>query len=41
MSALTSDARNRSIDTPWWQRLARHEWLDKQFIRTIMKPLST
>jgi len=38
--ALNSDARNRSVDTPWWHRLCRHEWFDKQFIRTIMKPLS-
>ena len=38
--ALKSDARNRSVDTPWWHRLCKHEWFDKQFIRTIMKPLS-
>jgi len=38
--ALKSDARNRSVDTPWWHRLCRHEWFDKQFTRTIMKPLS-
>ena len=37
--ALKSDARNRSVDTPWWHRLCRHEWFDQQFIRTIMKPL--
>jgi len=37
--ALKSDARNRSVDTPWWHRLCCHEWFDKQFIRTIMKPL--
>jgi hypothetical protein len=37
--ALKSDARNRSVDTPWWHRLCKHEWFDKQFIRTIMKPL--
>jgi len=37
--ALKSDARNRSVDTPWWHRLCRHEWFDKQFTRTIMKPL--
>ena len=40
LQALKSDARNRSVDTPWWHRLCRHEWFDKQFIRTIMKPLS-
>ena len=38
--ALKSDARDRSVDTPWWHRLRKHEWFDKQFIRTIMKPLS-
>jgi hypothetical protein len=37
--ALKSDARNRSIDTPWWHRLKQHEWFDKQFIRTLMRPL--
>lgn len=37
--ALKSDARNRSVDTPWWHRLCKHDWFDKQFIRTIMKPL--
>jgi hypothetical protein len=37
--ALKSDARNRSIDTPWWHRLKQHEWFDKQFVRTLMKPL--
>ena len=37
--ALKSDARNRSVDTPWWHRLKQHEWFDKQFIRTLMKPL--
>ena len=37
--ALKSDARNRSVDTPWWHRLCKHEWFDKQFTRTIMRPL--
>jgi len=37
--ALKSDARNRSVDTPWWHRLKKHDWFDKQFIRTLMKPL--
>ena len=37
--ALKSDARNRSVDTPWWHRLKQHEWFDKQFIRTLMKPI--
>ncbi|MEO8080859.1 MAG: hypothetical protein ABI641_10030 [Caldimonas sp.] len=37
--ALTSDARNCSVDTPWWYRLKRHAWFDKQFIRVRMKPL--
>lgn len=37
--ALQSDARNRSVDTPWWHRLKQHEWFDKQFIRTLMKPI--
>lgn len=37
--ALKSDARNLSVDTPWWHRLKQLEWFDKQFIRTVMKPL--
>ena len=37
--ALKSDARNRSVDTPWWHRLKRHEWFDKQFERTLMRAL--
>ena len=37
--ALKSDARNRSVDTPWWHRLKKNEWFDKQFVRTLMKPL--
>ena len=37
--ALKSDARNRSVDTPWWHRLKQHAWFDKQFVRTLMKPL--
>lgn len=37
--ALKSDARNRSVDTPWWHRLKQHDWFDKQFVRTLMKPL--
>ena len=31
--ALTSDARNRSVDTPWWHRLTKHAWFDKEFVR--------
>jgi hypothetical protein len=37
--ALKSDARDRSIDTPWWHRLKQNDWFDRQFVRTIMKPL--
>ena len=37
--ALTSDARNRSVDTPWWHRLKQHEWFDKQFERQHLTPL--
>jgi len=37
--ALTSDARNRSVDTHWWRRLKQHDWFDKQFIRILMKPI--
>jgi hypothetical protein len=37
--ALTSDARNRSVDTPWWHRLKQHEWFDQGFIRMLLTPL--
>jgi hypothetical protein len=37
--ALKSTARDRSIDTSWWHRLKQHDWFDKGFIRTLMKPL--
>ena len=37
--ALTSAARNRSVDTPWWHRLKRHGWFDKEFTRTLLLPL--
>lgn len=37
--ALTSDARNRSIDTPWWHRLKQHEWFDKGFQRLLLTRL--
>ena len=35
--ALTSDARNRSVDTPWWHRLKKHAWFDKDFIRARLR----
>ncbi len=37
--ALKSDARNISVDTPWWHRLKQHEWFDRQFVRTLMQPI--
>ena len=37
--ALKSDARNRSVDSHWWHRLKQHDWFDRQFIRTLLKPL--
>lgn len=37
--ALKSDARNRSVDTPWWHRLKQHDWFDRQFVRIILKRL--
>ncbi len=37
--ALTSDARNRSIDTPWWHRLKRNDWFDQGFVRWRMRRL--
>ena len=37
--ALKSDARNRSVDTPWWHRLKAHAWFDKGFTRQLMTRL--
>jgi hypothetical protein len=37
--ALKSAARDRSIVTPWWNRLKAHAWFDKGFLRTRMTPL--
>ena len=37
--ALTSEARNRSVDTPWWHRLKRHAWFDKEFVRARLTAL--
>lgn len=37
--ALTSAARDRSIATPWWNRLKQNPWFDKGFVRLRMKPL--
>lgn len=39
--ALTSDARNRSIDTPWWHRLKQHAWFDKEFVRARLTRIAT
>ena len=37
--ALKSDARNRSVDTPWWHRLKANAWFDKGFTRQLMTRL--
>jgi hypothetical protein len=36
-AALESDARRRSRATEWFQRLARNEWFDKRFVRTLYR----
>lgn len=35
--ALTSKARDRSIATPWWNRLKQYPWFDKGFVRSILR----
>lgn len=35
--ALTSQARDRSIATPWWNRLKQYPWFDKGFVRAILR----
>jgi hypothetical protein len=35
--ALTSKARDRSIATPWWNRLKQCPWFDKGFDRAILR----
>jgi hypothetical protein len=39
-SALDSDARQRSRDTPWFHRLALHDWFDGPFERTLLRRIS-
>ena len=36
--ALTSAARDRSITTPWWNRLKQQPWFDKGFVRLRLRP---
>ena len=35
--ALTSKARDRSVTTPWWNRLKQYPWFDKGFVRAILR----
>ena len=35
--ALKSPARDRSVSTPWWNRLKQHAWFDKGFVRAILR----
>ena len=35
--ALKSPARDRSVSTPWWNRLQQHAWFDKGFVRAILR----
>lgn len=37
--ALTSAARDRSVATPWWNRLKQHAWFDKGFVRLRLRPI--
>jgi hypothetical protein len=39
-SALDSEQRKRSRDTPWFHRLARYEWFDKAFERVLLRRVS-
>ncbi|HVO88838.1 MAG TPA: hypothetical protein VMV45_09865 [Casimicrobiaceae bacterium] len=36
-AALKSAARDRSISTPWWNRLKQYAWFDKGFVRAILR----
>lgn len=36
-TALDSDARKRSRSTPWFKKLAAHEWFDKGFKRGLYR----
>lgn len=37
--ALASAARERSVSTPWWNRLKQNPWFDKGFVRLRLRPL--
>ncbi|HUH92196.1 MAG TPA: hypothetical protein VL742_03495 [Casimicrobiaceae bacterium] len=39
-TALDSEQRKRSRDTPWFHRLARHEWFDRAFERVLLRRVS-
>jgi hypothetical protein len=39
-AALDSDERRRSRATPWFLRLAKHEWFDGAFVRVLYKRLN-
>jgi hypothetical protein len=36
-AALSSPERSRSRATPWFLRLARHDWFDGPFTRTLYR----
>jgi hypothetical protein len=35
--ALKSPARDRSVATPWWNRLKQYAWFDKGFVRAVLR----
>jgi len=37
--ALVSAARDRSVATPWWNRLKRNAWFDRGFVRLRLRPV--
>lgn len=39
-AAMKSSVRERSMATPWWNRLKKHDWFDKGFVRVMLKPLN-
>jgi hypothetical protein len=37
--ARQSEVPKKSMQTPWWKRLARNDWWDSEFVRTMLTPI--
>lgn len=37
--ARKSDVPQKSMQTPWWKRLAQNDWWDTEFVRIMLTPI--